>query len=87
MGSDVQAQTEDAVDPAVLGLVISVLAEKFPAVRFEADTPDNGIADSQVILDIILTVEESGMVFSPESFDFDGPLSPRKLAQAFKKAL
>ena len=84
MGFDVQPDSV-TVNPVVLGLVIGVLSEKFPSVHFEPGTPDNGLADSQVILDIILTVEESsGMQFSPESFDFDGPLSPLKLAQAFK---
>jgi len=78
-------QPEIDVNPVVLDLVIGVLSEKFPMVRFEPGTPDNGLADSQVILEIILTVEDgSGLRFSPEFFDFDGPLSPLKLAQAFK---
>ena len=73
--------------PEVLDLVMGVLAQKYPDVKINPDTPvfDHGLADSQVILDIILQVEDrAGMQFRPEFFDLDGPLSPLKLSRAFK---
>lgn len=66
--------------------MISVLVQRFPEVRFQADTPDSGLIDSQAILDVLLEVEEQANVVFGGNFDFGGPITPLKLAKAFKSA-
>lgn len=70
----------------VLGVVINILSEKFPRAHVESTTDvfAVGLADSLAFAEIILTVEEqTTMCFNHESLDFDGPITPLKMARAF----
>ena len=70
---------------SVLEIVIRILMQRFPGVKFEADTPNDGLIDSQAIIEVILEVEEvAGVRFDMGNFDINGPLTPMKFALAFR---
>ena len=71
----------------VLGRLIDILSAKYPNTRVDPTTDilAAGLANSLAFTEIILTVEEESMTcFHHELLDFDGPLTPSRLAQAFQ---
>ena len=73
----------------VTAVVLAVLANKYPTIQVTGTSPifDNGLADSQDFVDIILEVEgQTGLVFNAEALDFNGIMTPVRLAQAFQVA-
>lgn len=71
----------------VLDLVLKVLADIHPRSEISPSTRvyDTGLVDSQAILDLIMQVErETGLEFNASDFDLEAPLTPLRLAQAFK---
>jgi acyl carrier protein len=71
--------------PAILPVVMNVLAKQYPAIAIRTDTPFDELDDSQSLLDIILQIEDAtGLEFTADSFDLDVPLTPMRLAQAFQ---
>lgn len=71
--------------PSVLTVVMNVLTRQYPAIPISMDTPFDELDDSQSLLDIILQIEDAtGLQFGPESFDLNAPMTPVRLAQAFK---
>jgi hypothetical protein len=74
-------------DATVLVVIMAALAEKYPGASLNPGTDifGNGLADSQMFLDMILDVEgKTGLLFNPDSLDFDGAMTPLKMAMAFK---
>lgn len=70
---------------AILAVILDILAAQSIAIGPTTDIFASGLTDSQGFLDIILEVEGRTTVkFNPESVDFDGPMTPLKMARAFK---
>lgn len=68
----------------ILAMVMDVLWKSHPAMTTDTDFQSVG-ADSQVLLDIIVQVEDStGTQFNPDAFDLNSAITPLKLSQAFK---
>ena len=71
----------------VLGLLINILSAKYPNACVDSTTEffDIGLTNSLALLEIVLTVEnETMMSFNPESLDFEGSITPSKMASAFQ---
>jgi acyl carrier protein len=68
-------------------LLINIVSAKYPNARVDGSTDffEVGLTDSLALLEIVLTVEnETTMSFNPESLDFEGPITPLKMASAFQ---
>ena len=77
----------DLSNPAALTAIMAALAEKYPTESFSTSTDifGTGLADSQTFLDILLAVEEqTGTRFDAGMLDFEGEVTPQRMAQAFK---
>lgn len=93
MDVDVALQAEAPVvsevaqpDAMVLAAIIAALSEKHPTVQIEPtlDIWNEGLADSQGFLDLIMDVEaKTGLLFDAESLETD-KVTPVGIAMAFK---
>lgn len=82
----VLSEPSDLSNPAALAAIMAALSEKFPAESISITTDIfDGLADSQAFLDIVFSVEkQTGTTFDAELLDFEGAMTPERMAQAFK---
>ena len=72
-----------------LDLIMGELARQYHTVAIRADTDifNAGLADPQAFFNMILIIEDqTRLVCDFESLNFDLPMTPQRLAQAFKAA-
>ena len=73
----------------VLDLIMAELASQYPTVKVTRDIDifNAGLADSQAFFNMILAIEEQAELLCDfDSLTFDDPMTPQRLAQAFKAA-
>jgi len=74
-------------DDPPLAAILGLLTKQYPKERIHRNTDiwGTGLADSQAFLDIIFNVEgTTGWHCEFDLLDFDGPMTPLKMARAFK---
>jgi hypothetical protein len=72
-----------------LDRIMAELARQYPTVTLNVNTDifNAGLGDSQAFFNMILVIEEQTKLLCDfESLDFDIPMTPQLLAQAFKAA-
>jgi acyl carrier protein len=72
---------------SVLPMIIAVLSQRYPHAKFDDSTNifDAGLADSLAFSEIILDIEaHTTLSFHHEAIDFDGPMTPAKMAHALR---
>ena len=70
-----------------LPMIIDLLSKRYPHAQFEGSTNifDAGLADSLAFSEIILDIEQrTTLSFHHEAVDFDGPMTPEKMAHALR---
>lgn len=71
----------------VLPMIIALLSKRYPHAQFDGGTNifDAGLADSLAFSEIILDIEQhTTLSFHHETLDFDGPMTPAKMAYALR---